>query len=893
MKKDHKLNDKFNPKDFEDRIYEDWEEKGYFKPSEDRTKEPYCIMMPPPNVTGKLHMGHALDDTIQDVLIRYKRMQGFRTLWLPGSDHAAISTEMKVVQKLASEGKSKKDLGREKFLEEAWKWTKEYGGIIQKQQKKLGCSCDWSRNRFTLDEGLSEAVLEQFVRLYEKGLIYKGKRMVNWCTSCNTSISDAEVEYKEEASHLWHIRYKITGTENDYIEVATTRPETMLGDTAVAVHPSDKRYKNLIGKTCILPIMNKEIPIIADEFVEMEFGTGCVKITPAHDMNDYQAGLRHNLEIIEVFDDKFKMGNLVPEYEGMDLLEAREKIVEKLKEIGALVRTEDYTHNVAKCERCKSTIEPKISEQWFVSMKDLAKRAADSVRNGETRFVPQRYEKQYFHWLDNIQDWCISRQLWWGHRIPVYYCDECGHFHVSKKAPEKCEKCGSTKLHQDPDTLDTWFSSALWPFSTLGWPNTESEDYKEFYPTQTLVTGFDIITFWISRMMTQGLEFTNEVPFKDVLVHGIVRDSQGRKMSKTLGNGIDPLDIIDKYGADSLRFSVLSGTTMGNDIRFMPEKLEQASNFANKIWNAAKFITNSLADDDKVREFCFEVFEKNHEYNSNLLKIEDKWILNKFDKLVADVSKNLDNYDLGIALDKIYSFIWNEFCDWYIEMVKPRIYSEDENEKIAVSDISNYVFGSSLKLLHPFMPFITSEIYSKLICFGTEDLIVAKWPDIIEKFVFDKEEEIVEKLKRLIVEIRNIRTQMNVHPSKKSKLLIVKNGLEKDILSAKEFLIKLGFASEIEIIEDETCVPQNAVSIVVDDIKAYLPFEELVDLEEERKRLEGEKTRLEAEVLRGEKMLSNPGFVNKAPEKKVNEEKEKLANYKKMLENVNERLKTL
>ena len=893
MKKDHKLNDKFNPKDFEDKIYENWEEKNYFKPSDDKTKESYCIMMPPPNVTGKLHMGHALDDTIQDVLIRYKRMRGYRTLWLPGSDHAAISTEMKVVQKLAKEGKTKKDLGREKFLEEAWNWTKEYGGIIQNQQKKLGCSCDWTRNRFTLDEGMSDAVLEQFIRLYEKGLIYKGKRMVNWCTSCNTSISDAEVEYKEEASHLWHIRYKITGTENDYIEVATTRPETMLGDTAVAVHPSDKRYKNLIGKTCILPIMNKEIPIIADEFVEMEFGTGCVKITPAHDMNDYQAGLRHNLEIIEVFDDKFKMGNLVPEYEGMDLLEAREKIVEKLKEIGALVRTEDYTHNVAKCERCKSTIEPKISEQWFVSMKDLAKRAADSVRNGETRFVPQRYEKQYFHWLDNIQDWCISRQLWWGHRIPVYYCDECGHFHVSKKAPEKCEKCGSTKLHQDPDTLDTWFSSALWPFSTLGWPNTESEDYKEFYPTQTLVTGFDIITFWISRMMTQGLEFTNEVPFKDVLVHGIVRDSQGRKMSKTLGNGIDPLDIIDKYGADSLRFSVLSGTTMGNDIRFMPEKLEQASNFANKIWNAAKFITNSLADDDKVREFCFEVFEKNHEYNSNLLKIEDKWILNKFDKLVADVSKNLNNYDLGIALDKIYSFIWNEFCDWYIEMVKPRIYSEDENEKIAVSDILNHVFGSSLKLLHPFMPFITSEIYSKLICFGTEDLIVAKWPDIREKFVFDKEEEIVEKLKRLIVEIRNIRTQMNVHPSKKSKLLIVKNGLEKDILSAKEFLIKLGFASEIEIIEDETCVPQNAVSIVVDDIKAYLPFEELVDLEEERKRLETEKTRLEAEVLRGEKMLSNPGFVNKAPEKKVNEEKEKLANYKKMLENVNERLKTL
>ena len=894
MKKDHKLNDKFNPKDFEDRIYEDWEEKGYFKPSEDRTKEPYCIMMPPPNVTGKLHMGHALDDTIQDVLIRYKRMQGFRTLWLPGSDHAAISTEMKVVQKLASEGKSKKDLGREKFLEEAWKWTKEYGGIIQKQQKKLGCSCDWSRNRFTLDEGLSEAVLEQFVRLYEKGLIYKGKRMVNWCTSCNTSISDAEVEYKEEASHLWHIRYKITGTENDYIEVATTRPETMLGDTAVAVHPDDERYKHLVGKTCILPIMNKEIPIIADEFVEMEFGTGCVKITPAHDMNDYQAGLRHNLEIIEVFDDKFKMGSLVPEYEGMDLLEARQKIVEKLDEIGALVRTEDYTHNVAKCERCKNTIEPKISEQWFVSMKDLAKRAADSVRNGETRFIPQRYEKQYFHWLDNIQDWCISRQLWWGHRIPVYYCDECGHFNVSKKAPEKCEKCGSTKLHQDPDTLDTWFSSALWPFSTLGWPNKDSQDYKDFYPTQTLVTGFDIITFWISRMMTQGLEFTGEVPFKDVLVHGIVRDSQGRKMSKTLGNGIDPLEIIDKYGADSLRFSVLSGTTMGNDIRFMPEKLEQASNFANKIWNAAKFITNSIDSDEEIIEFSKKVWnQEKNEYNKDMLKIEDKWIINRLDKVIADVTKNLENYDLGIALDNIYSFIWNEFCDWYIEMVKPRLYSKNKETKIQVCYVLDYVFGMSLKLLHPFMPFVTTEIYSKLVQYNDKDLIVSKWPKVIENFEFDKEEEIIEKLKRIIVEIRNIRTQMNVHPSKKSKLLIIKNDLEKEILEEKEFLCKLGFANDVVIIENEETIPKNAVSIVVDDIKVFIPFEELVDLEEEKKRLEGEKIRLEAEVLRGEKMLSNPGFINKAPEEKVNEEKEKLANYKNMLKNVEERLKSL
>ncbi len=888
-----KLNDKLNPKDFEEKLYEDWEKKGYFKPVDGKKKETYCIMMPPPNVTGKLHMGHALDDTLQDILIRYKRMNGYKTLWLPGSDHAAISTEMKVVQKLKSEGKSKKDLGRDKFLEEAWEWTRKYGGIIQEQQRKLGCSCDWDRNRFTLDDGMSEAVLEQFIRLYNKGLIYRGKRMVNWCTSCNTSISDAEVEYKEEASHLWHIRYKITGTEDKYIEVATTRPETMLGDTAVAVHPDDKRYKDLVGKTCILPIMNKEIPIIADEFVEKDFGTGCVKITPAHDMNDYQAGLRHSLEIIEVFDENFKMGNLVPEYEGMDLLEAREKIVEKLKEIGALVKTEEYTHNVAKCERCKSTIEPKISTQWFVSMKDLAKRAADSVRNGEVKFIPKKYEKQYFNWLDNIQDWCISRQLWWGHRIPAYYCKECGNIIVAKDKPEKCDKCGSTKIVQDEDTLDTWFSSALWPFSTLGWPNTESEDFKEFYPTQTLVTGFDIITFWISRMMTQGLEFTDKPPFKDVLIHGIVRDEKGRKMSKTLGNGIDPLDIIDKYGTDSLRFSLLSGTTMGNDIRFMPEKLDQASNFANKIWNAAKFVISNSADEEKVRKFCYEAFEKNKAYDPNYFRIEDKWILNKFDKLVVDVSKNIDNYDLGIALDKIYNFIWNEFCDWYIEMVKPRIYSDDEEVRVPVTDVLNHVLASSLKLLHPFMPFITSEIYKNLIVFGTEDLIVAKWPDKREKFVFDNEEDFIEKIKKLIIEIRNIRTQKNVHPSKKAKLIIVTDKYEKEIKETEEFLQKLGFSSEIIIQKEEKNIPENAVSIAVDDIKAYIPFDELVDLKEEIERLEGEKTRLESEVARCEKMLSNQGFISKAPEKKINEEKEKLENYKNTLESVIQRLNNM
>ena len=889
----HKLNDKFNPKDFEEKLYENWEKNGYFKPSGDTSKKPFCIMMPPPNVTGKLHMGHALDGTIQDILIRFKRMQGFDTLWLPGSDHASISTEMKVVQKLKEEGKSKQDLGREKFLEEAWNWTHKYGGLIQEQQRKLGCSCDWERNRFTLDEGMSDSVLEQFVELYKKGLIYKGTRMVNWCTSCNTSISDAEVEYKEEPSHLWHIRYKISGMENEYVTVATTRPETMLGDTAVAVHPEDERYQNLVGKTCILPIMNKEIPIIADNFVEKEFGTGCVKITPAHDMNDYEAGQRHDLEIIQVFDENFKMGNLVPEYQGMDLLEARMKIVEKLKEIGAWVKEEEYTHNVAKCERCKNTIEPKISEQWFVKMQDLAKRASQSVEKGKTRFVPQRYEKQYFHWLDNIRDWCISRQLWWGHRIPAYYCQDCGYINVSKNKPQICEKCGSKTLKQDEDTLDTWFSSALWPFSTLGWPKKQAEDYKRYYPTNVLVTGFDIITFWVSRMMTQGLEFTGIEPFKDVLIHGIIRDSQGRKMSKTLGNGIDPLDVIEKYGADALRFSVISGITMGNDIRFSLEKLEQASNFANKIWNAAKFITMNLAEDEKVRAFCYEVYEKNKSYDANLLKIEDKWILNKLDKLVVEVTQNMENYDLGVALDKIYGFLWNEFCDWYIEIVKSRIYSEKEAERVAVSDILNHVFGTALKLLHPFMPFITSEIYAKLICFGTPDLMISKWPILREKFVFDEEEKQLEKLKKLIVEIRNIRAKMNVHPSKKSKLIFVGKKLENVIKQSEDFLQKLGFAQEIIVQHDEIGIPENAISMIVEDLKVFIPFEDLVNLEEEIKRLETEKKKLELEVARGEKMLNNPGFVSKAPQAKIEEEKTKLENYKSKLEAVEERLEKI
>ncbi len=885
-----KLSNKYNPQEFEDKLYKEWEEKGYFKPNMDKNKESFCIVMPPPNVTGKLHMGHALDDTIQDILIRFKRMQGFNTLWLPGTDHAAISTEMKVVEKLRNEGKSKEELGREKFLEEAWQWTKLYGGTIEQQQKKLGCSCDWSRKRFTLDEGLSEAVLEQFIDLYNKGLIYKGTRMINYCPKCKTSISDAEVEYKEEASHLWHIKYKVTG-EDKYIVVATTRPETMLGDTAVAVHPEDERYKNLIGKTCILPIMNKEIPIIADEFVEKEFGTGCVKITPAHDMNDYQAGLRHNLEIIEVFDENNKMRDLVPEYKGMGLLEARKAIVKKLEELGNLVKTEDYTHNVGKCERCKTTIEPKISEQWFVSMKKLAKRAADSVRNGEANFIPKKYEKQYFNWLDNIQDWCISRQLWWGHQIPAYYCDECGHINVDKKAPEKCEKCGSTKLHQDSDTLDTWFSSALWPFSTLGWPNKESEDYKTFYPTNVLVTGFDIITFWVSRMMTQGLEFTDEVPFKDILIHGMVRDSQGRKMSKTLGNGIDPIEIIDKYGADSLRFAVISGTTMGNDIRYMPEKLEQASNFANKIWNATKFIKNHNVNDEDVIKFKEKVYnDETKRHQEEYLNIEDKWIINKVEMLISEITNNIENYDLGVALDKIYNFIWNEFCDWYIEMVKPRLYSDIYEEKVKVSYVLDYVFRNSMKLLHPFMPFVTTEIYRELIQYNNKDLIISDWPETLQEIEFVNEGEFVERLKRIIIGIRNTRANMNVHPSKKSNLIFVTQKFETQIKEAKDFLLKLGFGDELFIQKDKQGIKENAISILEDGIELYMPNEGLIDIEKEKERLTEEKKKLEAEVLRCEKMLSNEGFINKAPKSKIEEEKAKLEKYKNMLEKVKAQL---
>lgn len=879
------LNDKYNPKDFEDKLYEHWEKSGYFKPSMDKTKESYCIMMPPPNVTGKLHMGHALDGTIQDILIRFKRMQGYNTLWLPGSDHASISTEMKVVQKLKSEGKSKQEIGREKFLEEAWDWTKLYGGTIQEQQRKLGCSCDWDRRRFTLDEGLSDAVLEEFINLYNQGYIYKGTRMVNWCPNCNTAISDAEVEYKEEASHLWHLRYQIKG-EDRYVEVATTRPETMLGDTAVAVNPNDKRYKDIVGKTCILPIVNREIPIIADEFVETEFGTGCVKITPSHDPNDYQAGKRHNLEFIEVFDQKTIMGDLMPEVQGMTAIEARPIIVEKLKELDALVSIEDYTHNVGKCERCKTTIEPRISEQWFVKMKELAEPAIKAVRNDDVKFVPKRYEKTYFNWMENIQDWCISRQLWWGHRIPAYYCEECGHINVSKTEPEKCEKCGSTKLHQDPDTLDTWFSSALWPFSTLGWPNKDAEDLKTFYPTNVLVTGYDIIFFWVARMVFSGLYAMKEKPFSDVLIHGIVRDSQGRKMSKTLGNGVDPIEVIEQYGADSMRFSVLSGTTMGNDIRYMPEKLEQASNFANKIWNAAKFIIMNRPEEKEIIKFAQENFDGNT-YKDGALKLEDKWIISKLNKLVADITKNIENYDLGVALDNIYGFIWNEFCDWYIEMVKSRLYSEDKLEKVRVSYVLDYVFRTTMKLLHPFMPFVTSEIYDNLVKYNDKELMVSDWPKENDNL---NREEIIEKIKQVIVEIRNIRANKNIHPSKKSEIILVPTKNIKELTpKLKELapiLLKLGFGSKITIKESNEEIGKNTINIITEGLEVYVSLEGLIDVKEEIERLSQEKAKMESEIARCEKMLSNPGFVNKAPKAKVEEEQQKLENYKEMLSKI-------
>ena len=841
-------------------------------------------MMPPPNVTGKLHMGHALDGTLQDILIRYKRMQGFNTLWLPGTDHSAISTEVKLVEKLREEGIEKRDLGREKFLKRAWEWTAEYGGTIVKQQKRLGCSADWDRSRFTLDKGLSNAVHIVFKKLYDKGLIYKGKRIINWCPCCNTSISDAEVEYEEEPTFLWHIKYKIVG-EDKFLTVATTRPETMLGDTAVAVNPEDDRYKDIVGKKCILPIMNKEIPIIADTFVEKDFGTGCVKITPAHDPNDYQAGIRHNLEIVEVFTEDFRMNNLLPELEGMDIYEARKVIVEKLEKLGALVKTEKYIHNVAKHDRCKTTVEPKISSQWFVAMKELAEPAIEAVKSGKTRFVPKKFETTYFNWLNNIQDWCISRQIWWGHQIPAYYCKDCNHIMVELEKPEKCSKCRKTNIVQDEDTLDTWFSSALWPFSTLGWPE-ETDDFKTFFPTNTLVTGYDIIFFWVVRMMFSSLEQTGKVPFKDVFIHGIIRDSQGRKMSKSLGNGIDPLEIIEKYGADVLRFSLISGTTAGNDMRFNEEKLEAGGNFANKIWNAAKFVLMNLEDAD------VNYLKKPIEQVVNNFTVEDKWIISKLNSLIPDIKQNMDNYDLGVALDKIYSFIWNEFCDWYIEIVKTRLYDKENKTKIVAQYVLNKVLGESLKLLHPFMPFETEKIYSELYNVD-ESIMIANYPTYSKELEFKSEEEAIEEFKEVITGIRNVRAKMNVHPSKKAKLIFVTTKYSEVIKESSEFLKKLGFADNIEIKENKDNITQNAVNIITSNLELFIPFEDLVDIQEEIARLEKEKEKVLIEKEKTDKMLNNPGFIEKAPTAKVEEEKEKQVKFNEMIKTIEERINKL
>ena len=871
------MENNFNFKEREDKIYSNWEEKGYFKPSMDKTKESYCIMMPPPNVTGKLHMGHALDAAIQDFLIRYKRMKGFNTLWLPGTDHAAISTEMKVVQSLREQGIKKSDLTREQFLEKAWDWTRLYGGTIQKQQRKLGCSCDWSRSRFTLDEGLSNAVLEVFLRLYNKGYIYKGKRMINWCPNCKTSISDAEVEYKEEASHLWYIKYPITGSD-EYLTVATTRPETMLGDTGVAVNPKDDRFKHLIGKTCTLPLMNKEIPIVADPFVEMEFGTGCVKLTPCHDPNDYQSGIKNNLEFVEVFSDDLMMHPLIPEVEGKTTMEARDIVVDLLDKQGYLLKIEDYTHNVAKCERCKTTIEPYISDQWFVKMSELAKPAIECVRNGDTRFIPNKYDKTYFNWMENIQDWCISRQLYWGHRIPAYYCDECGEIHVAKSMPQKCSKCGCEHLTQDPDTLDTWFSSALWPFSTLGWPN-ETEDLKTFYPTNTLVTGYEIIPLWVSRMIFSGLEYVGKKPFSDVIIHGMVRDDQGRKMSKTLGNGVDPLDVIAEYGTDALRFSLILGITFGNDIRYIPAKVEQGSNFANKLWNASKFVLMNL-----------EGFTG--DYDKTKLCAEDKWILSKINTLAKEISQNVDNYDLGVACQRIYDFIWNEFCDWYIELVKPRLYDENCATRTEAQFTLYTVLINSLKMLHPIMPFVTEEIYNELP--NTEDsIMITAFPEYTDEFAFEDEEAKIEMLKELIVGIRNIRNNMNVHPSKKSELIFVTTKYNDLIEASIAFLEKLGFANKIIIQDSKDGIDPNAISIIAQDLELYIPFNDLVDIAAEIERLTKEKETAQSELNRAQGMLSNEKFVSKAPEKLIAGEKEKVAKYTEMIEKIDERLKEL
>lgn len=869
------LSKTYDPKEIEDRLYQKWEENGYFHAEVDRSKKPFTIVMPPPNITGQLHMGHALDNTLQDCLTRFKRMQGYSALWLPGTDHASIATEAKVVEKLREQGITKEELGREGFLEKVWEWKEEYGGRIVKQLRKMGSSADWERERFTMDEGCNEAVKEVFVNLYNKKLIYRGKRIINWCPVCRTSISDAEVEYEDQAGHFWHLRYPLSDGSG-YIEMATTRPETMLGDTAVAVNPNDERYKDMVGKTVILPIVHREIPIVADDYVDMEFGTGVVKITPAHDPNDFEVGLRHNLPVINVLTEDAKIVDDYPEFAGMDRYEAREAIVAALEKEGALVKIEDYSHNVGTCYRCHTTVEPRVSMQWFVAMEELAKPAIEAVKKGDTKFVPEHFDKTYYHWLENIRDWCISRQLWWGHRIPAFYCDDCGEMVVTKENTCKCPKCGK-EMRQDPDTLDTWFSSALWPFSTLGWPNkTEELDY--FYPTSVLVTGYDIIFFWVIRMMFSGLEHMGEVPFEKVLIHGLVRDSQGRKMSKSLGNGIDPLEVIDKYGADALRLSLVTGNAPGNDMRFYWERVEASRNFANKIWNASRFIMMNLDKADSTDVALAD------------LAPADKWILSKMNTLAKDVTENMENYDLGVAVQKIYDFIWEEFCDWYIEMVKPRLWSETDSTKAAALWTLKTVLSESLKLLHPYMPFITEEIFLNLT--DEETIMLSKWPEYKSEWNFPEAEAAIEHCKDLVKGLRNVRTQMEVPPSRKAKLYIVSDNaaVRKDFEENKDVYVNLASASEILVQADKDGISDDAVSVVIPGAVAYLPLEDLVDFEKEKERLTKEKEKLEKELARSKGMLSNEKFLNNAKPEKVQEEKEKLEKYEQMMAQVLERL---
>lgn len=855
------LEKQYNPKNVEDRIYKTWLDNKYFHAVRDENKKSYTIVIPPPNITGQLHMGHALDNTLQDILIRYKRMSGYDTLWVPGTDHASIATEAKIVEAMRKEGITKEDIGREKFLERAWDWKKQYGGRIVEQLKKLGSSCDWDRERFTLDEGCSKAVKEVFVRLYEKGLIYRGERIVNWCPKCLTSISDAEVEYEDQAGHFWHLRYPLADGSG-YLELATTRPETMLGDTAVAVHPDDERYKSLVGKTLILPIVHREIPIIADEYVEPEFGTGCVKITPAHDPNDFEVGLRHNLEVIDTFTPDAHIKEGWGRYSGMDRFEARKAIVEDLEKEGALVRIEDYSHNVGTCYRCHSNIEPRVSKQWFVKMEPLAKPAIEAVRSGETKFVPERFDKTYYHWMENIKDWCISRQLWWGHRIPAWYCDDCGEINVAREKPCKCKKCGCENLTQDPDTLDTWFSSALWPFSTLGWPD-DTPDLRHYFPTDTLVTGYDIIFFWVARMIFSSCEQMGKAPFNTVLIHGLVRDAQGRKMSKSLGNGIDPLEIIDKYGADALRFTLATGNSPGNDMRFSDEKVEASRNFANKLWNAARFVLMNLGEDEPAPHV------------PENLALEDKWILSKFNTLVRDVTDNLDKFELGLAVQKLYDFIWDILCDWYIELCKIRLNSDDEKAKSTAKAVLVYVMSNTLKLLHPFMPFITEEIWQTLPHDG-DTIMLSPWCKYDEKLAFRSEEEQMESIMTAIKAVRNRRAEMNVAPSKKAEVFI--ETAKPEIFEAgTTFFKRLASASDVKIADSFDI--DGTVSIVTADATIKLPLAELVDFEAERARLNKELAAAEKDLAFTNNKLNNQGFMSKAPEKVINEIKEKAAKY--------------